>query len=136
MTAFHLEWSFLLSYLKKGDKESAGKLLSWFLSQEKYVNKKDKIHLTIARLLADIGEYPAALSYYKKIQRLSYLSLLAQEEMSWIFLNQKKEEQAKQMALVFNHPGLKPSPSMFFILALAQFRNCDYEGAFQTLREF
>ena len=134
---FDLEWSFLLSFLKKGDRESAVKLLSWFLSQEKDLDRKDKINLTIGRLLADIEEYSEALSYYKTVGgKLSYLSFLAQEEMSWIFLNQKKENKAKETALVFSHPELSPSPSMFFVLALAQFRNCDNVGAFQTLRGF
>ena len=133
---FDLEWSFLLSLLKKGDKESVVKLLSWFLSEKKYETQKNKINLTIARLLADIGEYPTALSYYEKVEKLSYLTLLAREEMSWIFLKQNKLTKAKESSLVFNHPAFTPSPSMFFVLALAQFRNCDYEGAFQTLISF
>ena len=133
---FDLEWSFLLSLLKKGDKESVVKLLSWFLSEKKYKTQKNKINLTIARLLADIGEYPTALSYYEKVEKLSYLTLLAREEMSWIFLNQNKLAKAKESALVFNHPEFTLSPSMFFVLALAQFKNCDYEGAFQTLINF
>jgi len=133
---FVLEWSFLLSFLKRGDREATGKLLSYFLSQEKYADKKDKINLTIGRLLAELQEFSVALSYYKKLESLSYLNLQAREEMSWIFLNQKKWDKAWQTALVFSHPGLNLNPSMFFVLALAQFKNCDNEGAFQTLRSF
>ena len=139
---FDLEWSFLLSYLKKEDKQTVAKLLSWFLSQEKYKGKKDKIYLSIGRLLADIGEFPAALSYYKKAAdlgqkgKLSYLTLLAHEEMSWIFLNQNKVDQARQKALFFKHTGLSLSPSMFFVLALSELRSCDTLGAFQTLKFF
>lgn len=133
---FAAEWSFLLSFLKRGDREAAGKLLSYFLSQKKYADKKDKINLTIGRLLADLQEFPAALSYYKKLEGLSYLNLQAREEMSWIFLNQKKWDKAWQTALVFSHPGLNLNPSMLFVLALAQLKNCDNEGAFQTLKSF
>ena len=134
--SFDLEWSFLLSLLKKGDKESVVKLLSWFLSEKKYETQKNKINLTIARLVADIGEDSAAVFYYEKVEKLSYLTLLAREEMSWIFLNQNKPAKARESALVFNHPGFTPSPSMFFVLALAQVRSCDYEGASQTLISF
>ena len=135
---FDLEWSFLLSLLKKGEKESVVKLLSWFLSKKPA--QKNKINLTIARLLADIGEYEVALSYYKKLEGLSYQTLMAREEMSWIFLNEKTNQkgipQAKEYSLVFSYPGLNLNPSMFFVLALSQFKNCDYQGAFQTLKSF
>ena len=133
---FYLEWSFLLSLLKQGDKESVVKLLSWFLSEKKYKTQKNKINLTIARLLADIGEHSTALSYYQKIEDFSYLTLLAREEMSWIFLKQNQLAKAKETSLIFSHSGLTSSPSMFFVLALAQIRNCDYEGAFKTLISF
>ena len=52
--------------------DSATKILAWLLSQTKDTYKKDKINLTVARLLADIGENKVALSYYQKIKKMAY----------------------------------------------------------------
>ncbi|MBC6415376.1 MAG: hypothetical protein GDA46_03180 [Bdellovibrionales bacterium] len=135
---FSLEWSFMLSFIQRGEIQSATKLLSWFLSQKKSADsfEKDKIHITTARLLADIQEFETALSYYQKINQISYLKLLALEEMSWILLKQKKYSKALELAFALSYPGFNLSPSMFFVLALTQFKNCNYQGSFKTLMKF
>ena len=135
--SFSLEWFFMLSFIKKGDNEAAAKLLSWFLSQtEEKSFKRDKVYITIARLLADIQEHSAALYYYRKVTQPSYFMLLAREEMTWILLDQKKNSQALETALTLSHPGFSLSPSMFFVSALTHFKNCDYQGAVQNLMRF
>ncbi|MCY4321518.1 MAG: hypothetical protein OXC37_03820 [Bdellovibrionaceae bacterium] len=135
---FYLEWLFVLGLIKTNDMDSATKILAWFLSKTKNQYRKDKINLTIARLLADIGENQVALQYYKKIKQLSYLWFLAQEEMVWIYLNKQNESQAYARSLTLNYPDFlkQISSSMFFSMALSQVKNCDNKGAVQTLFNF
>ena len=59
---FSLEWFFVLSLIRKNDMRAATKILAWLISKTKDQNKKDMIHLTIGRLLADIGEWEASLN--------------------------------------------------------------------------
>ena len=133
---FSLEWSFILSLLKAGDLASAVKILSWLIEKTKDQNRKDMIHLAIGRLLADIEEIPAALSYYDKVKNLSYFWLLAQEEKTWLFLRQGDYSKAYATATAFNYPEFKLSPYMFFALALSQLKNCDYKGVSRSLSDF
>ena len=134
--SFSLEWSLMLSLLKKGNMDSATKLLSWFLSQTKNSYRKDQIHLTIARLLADIPSVPEALEYYQKIKPNSYFWLLAQEEMAWLLIGEKQYSQAYNKALALNLSGADLSPSMLFVLALLQLKKCDSQGSFDSLMKF
>ena len=135
---FPLEWLFVLSLIQKQDMDSATKVLSWLLSKTKDSYRKDKINLTIARLLADIGESKASEHYYKKIKRISYLWFLAQEELVWLNLRDKNSGRAYSTAMALNHPGFLQSisSSMCFVMALSQLKNCDDEGATQNLINF
>ena len=138
MDVFSLEWLFALSLIQKQDMDLATKVLSWLLSQTKDSYRKDKINLTIARLLADIGESEASSHYYKKIKKMSYFWLLAQEEMAWLDLKQANNERAYSTAMALKHPDFSKhlSPSMYFAMALSQIKNCDDEGAVQSLMDF
>ena len=139
--SFSLEWSFFLSLLKKGDMDLATKLLSWLVSQtsvktEKETHRRDQIHLTIARLLADIQAVSTALEHYQKISPNSYFWLLAQEEMAWLLLQQKNYTKALTKALALNPMLFDLSPSMYFVLALLQLKTCDHPASFETLMQF
>ena len=135
---FPLEWLFVLSLIQQKDMDTATKVLSWLLSKTKDSYRKDKISLTIARLLADIGESKASEYYYKKIKKISYMWFLASEEMAWIHLRESDNSQAYSTAMSLNYPGFLQSisPSMYFVMALSQLKNCDNEGAVQTLINF
>ena len=136
--SFSLEWSFILSLIQQGDLPAATKLLAWLISKTKNQNRRDKIHLNIGRLLADIDEKEAALSYYKKVEKISYFWLLAQEEMSWISFNKEDYRKAYARASAFLYPQIQKeiSPYMFLILSLSQLENCDYKGFFLSLSHF
>ena len=136
--SFSLEWSFILSLIQQGELPTATKLLAWLISKTKDQNRKDKIHLNIGRLLADINEKEAALSYYKKVKKISYFWLLAQEEMSWISFNRGNYRKAYAKASAFLYPQIQKeiSPYMFLILSLSQLENCDYKGFFLSLSHF
>ena len=138
LDTFSLEWLFVLSFIQQNDMDSATKILSWLLSQTKDSYRKDKINLTVARLLADIEENKHALTYYQKIKRLSYFWFLAQEEIILLNLNNGDNSQAYSKAMAFNYPSFlkELSPSMFFALSLAQLKNCDNRGATQSLIAF
>ena len=135
---FSLEWLFVLSLIQAGDMDSATKILSWLLSKTKDEYRKDRINLTIARLLVDIGENQAGLHYYRKIKKLSYFWLLAQEEMSWLYLNETNHLEAFSTALALNYPAFlkQISPSMYSVIARSQLKNCDDKGAVQSLMSF
>ena len=135
---FSLEWIFVLSLIKKQDMDSATKVLAWLLSKTKDSYRKDKINLTIARLLANIEEVEASEHYYKKLNKLSYLWFLAQEEMAWLNLRLGDNSKAYSKAMALKHPDFLESisPSMYFITAFSQLKNCDDEGAVQTLMSF
>ena len=135
---FSLEWSFILSLIQQNDLPAATKILAWLISETKDQRRRDKIHLNIGRLLADIHEKEAALSYYKKVERLSYFWLLAQEEMSWILFNKGDYREAYSTASSFLHPELQAeiSPYMLLILSLSQLQNCDYKGFYLSLSHF
>ena len=134
--SFALEWSLMLSVLKRGDMDLATKLLSWFVSQTKDTYRKDQIYLSIARLLADIQSVPVALEYYQKVSSSFYFWLLAQEEMAWLLLSEKNYTQALTKALALNPILFDLSPSMYFVLALLQLKNCDNQGSFESLMRF
>ena len=138
VNTFSLKWLFILSLVQQGDMDSATKILAWLISQTKESNKKDMIHLTIGRLLADAEEFPASLYYYGKVKNLSYFWLLAQEEKAWISFNREDYGQAYSLSSVFEYPHFKKtaSPSMLFLLALSQLKNCDYKGITRSLRDF
>ena len=138
LDVFPLEWLFVLSLIQKKDIDSATKLLSWLLSKIKNSYRKDKVNLTVARLLADIGENQASLHYYKKIKNLSYFWFLAQEEMVRVHWSENNNSQAYSTALALNYPGFleKISPSSFFVLALSKLRSCDDEGTVQSVKDF
>ena len=135
---FSIEWLFVLSLIQKKDMDSSAKLLAWLLSKTKDKYRRDQINLTIARLLADIGETQASLHYYKKIKNLSYFWLLAQEEMSWLYLGKANYQKAYSTAMAFNYPAFltQLSPSMYVVMALSQLKNCDDKGAVQSLASF
>ena len=135
---FSLEWLFALSLIKKNDMDSAGKVLAWLLDKTKNKYRKDKINITIARLLSDIGESQAGLHYYQKVKNLSYFWFLAQEEMAWSYLSTANNSQAYSTAQALNYPVFlnQISPSMFFTIALSQIKNCDDKGAIQSLKDF
>ena len=135
---FSLEWLFALSLIQTKDMDSATKILSWLLSKTKDSYKKDKINLTIARLLADMGENQAGAHYYQKIKKLSYFWLLAQEEMAWLYLAEANNQKAYSTTLALNYPNFlqQISPSMFVAMALSQLKNCDDKGAVQSLMNF
>ena len=135
---FLLEWSFVLSLIHQDDMDTAAKILAWLIKKVKDPNQKDMIHLTIGRLLANIGEISASLHYYAQVQQLSYFWLLAQEEMAWILLDQKNYNKAYSTASVFEYLQFKKeiSPYMFFVLALSQLKNCDYQGVVRSLVHF
>ena len=135
---FSLGWLFALSLIKKNDMDSATKILAWLLAKTKNKYRKDNINITIARLLADIGEKQASLHYYQKVKNLSYFWFLAQEEMAWVYLNTANNSQAYSTAQALNYPIFlnQISPSMFFTIALSQIKNCDDKGAIQSLMDF
>ena len=135
---FSLEWSFVLALIKQGDMLSATKILAWLIDKTKNQNKKDMIHLAIARLLANIGETKASLHYYTKLSNASYFWLLAQEEKTWIFLNEENYTKAYSTASIFEYPQFKKeiSSHMFFVLAFSQLKNCDYKGVARSLSDF
>ena len=135
---FSLEWLFVLNLIQKQDMDLATKVLSWLLSQTKDSYRKDKINLTVARLLADIGESSASAHYYQKIKKVSYFWLLAQEEMSWLDLRAGNNERAYSTAMALKYPGFSQylSPSMYVVMALSQIKNCDDEGAVHSLMDF
>lgn len=135
---FSLEWSFILSLIQQKDMDSATKILAWLISKTKDQNKRDKTYLTIGRLLADIGELSASVNYYEQVRKSYYFWLFAQEEKAWLFFNKKDYGKAYSTASVFEYPKFKReiSPYMFFILALSQLKNCDYEGVARSLSDF
>ena len=104
--------------------DSATKILAWLISKTKDQNRRDMIHLTVARLLADIGEAQASLSYYSQVKNPSYFWLLAQEEKAWIFFNKENYSKAYSTASVFEYSPFKKeiSPYMFLMLALSQLK--------------
>ncbi len=135
---FSVEWAFVLNLIKKEDMDSAAKILAWLLKKTKDQSRKDKIHLTIGRLLADRGETDAALYYYGQLKKPSYFWLLAQEEKAWLFLNSGNYGPAYSTASVFEYPQFKKSasPYMFLALARSQLKNCDYKGTARSLSYF
>ena len=135
---FPVEWSFVLSLIQQEEMESATKILAWLIEKTKQQSRKDRVYLTIGRLLADIGEMEASLHYYAKLKEPSYFWLFAQEEQSWIFFNKGNYGKAHSTASVFEYPQFKNviSPYMSFILASSQLKNCDYKGVTRSLSDF
>lgn len=135
---FSLEWSFVLSLIQQKDLPAATKVLVYLTSKTKNKHRRDQIHLNIGRLLADIKEEKAALSYYQKVRELSYFWLLAQEEMAWILFRKGNYKEAYSKASVFLYPGFQQdiSPYMILVLSLSQLRNCNYQGFSKSLFRF
>ena len=135
---FSLEWAFVLSLIQQKDMDSATKILAWLLEKTKDQNRKDMIHLTIGRLLADIGEIEASLHYYTQLKKPSYFWLFAQEEKAWLLFSRGNYDKAYSTASVFEYPRFKEviNPYMFFVLARSQLQSCDYKGVARTLSDF
>ena len=135
---FSIEWSFVLSLIQTEDMDSATKILAWLINKTKDQNKRDMIHLTVGRLLADVGEVQASLSYYSQVKIPSYFWLLAQEEKAWISFNKEDYGKAYSTVSAFEYPQFKKelSPFMFLIRALSQLKNCDYKGLARSLTDF
>lgn len=135
---FSLEWLIVLSLIKNSDMSSATKILTWLLKKTEDEIKRDRIYLTIGRLLANIGETKASIHYYSKVNQLSYFWLLAQEEKAWVSFYAGDYAHAYSTASAFEYLAFKKeiSPSMFFIMALSQLKNCDYKGAVRSLYDF
>jgi len=103
----NIEWSLVLSLIQDGDMNSATKILTYFLRKNKDMKVRNGIHLTIARLLYDIGEYEASLQYYNKVKGLSFYWLLAKQEKSWIFYKNGDYYQFYANTSAFTYDPLK-----------------------------
>ena len=135
---FFTEWKFLLTFISKGDMDSASKLIGWFINRKDSYVDKNQVHLTLGRLLADLGEIEASVGYYEKINTSSPFWMSAQEEMGWLYY--KKKDYRKSLAKVYFFSNdffkEKMTVNQNLLLALSQIKNCDYKNVFKSVKHF
>ena len=134
---FSLEWQMALTTIKEKNRIVSTQILDWLVKKSK-PKQKDKVHLTIARLLNNIGEQEASLFYYQKVGKQVPFWISAQEEQAWIYYRRGEYDKAFQSVASLLHPYLKEflSPYGILIISLSQLKYCDYPGVLESLNYF
>ena len=134
---FSLEWQMALITIQEKNRIVSTQILDWLVKKSK-ARQKDRVHLTIARLLNGIGEQEASLFYYQKVGKQVPFWISAQEEQAWIYYGRGEYDKAFQSATSLLHPYLKESlsPHGTLIISLSQLKSCDYQGVLESLNYF
>jgi tetratricopeptide (TPR) repeat protein len=131
----HLE---ALELAAKGKNKSALKILEKALRLPTSPDEKDRVQLTLGRVLYESGDLTKAQEAYRKIDQRSSSWLEALEERAWVELRMGQPEQAMATVKTLITPiftdRVRSEP--YFLLALAQLRVCAYSAVFKTLEKF
>lgn len=121
-----------------GDAKTAVRLLRSLQSEKMSTDEKDRVNLSIGRVLYGTGDYIGAIESYMKVTAGSDSWFEALEERAWAHmqLNQPEEALAQLKTLLSPLFKDKASSEPYFLAALAHLRVCDYPALFKDLDLF
>jgi tetratricopeptide (TPR) repeat protein len=130
------------AHLRKGDLKGAAKILKNSvepaIAATHDLELLAKYDLSIARILYQAGQLPAAEEFYLKIPNKSDSYVTAREELSWVYLRRGDMSKLRGELKALASPVFKDrfQPEVFLLRSVSNLKMCFYDQVDTDLAEF
>jgi tetratricopeptide (TPR) repeat protein len=121
-----------------GDTKGALQVLQNLKSEKLSENDKDRVELSLGRVLYQIGDFKGAVEEYRKISPGSESWFVALEERAWAYMKMDQPEQALAQLKTLMSPLFKEraTSEAYFLTTYAHLRICEFPALFKDLDLF
>lgn len=129
-------------HIKKNDLKSAARVLKAevepYLESQKDENLWAEHHLMIARLLYQSGALESSELFYLKIPRGAENYLVAQEELTWVYLRLGKLEELRGTLITLSSDVFESrfQPEVYVVRAISNLKLCYYSDVLKDFELF
>lgn len=137
-SAARAEHAEALAMVMKDDVKGGLRALRVLSKKSLSKTEADRVHLSIARLAYETGDYQGAVSAYNKVDKKGPRYLESLEEAAWAEFRNNETTKALAKLKTVTSPAFKDQvrSEPFFLQSLAQLRVCDFKAVFKTIDLF